>query len=184
MTRAALILIAALTVGGCTKVDKTLMPLTDGAAWDYKWSDGLASEVLEYKVDRTVAVGTHEGRILSGRRGDSELAWTNEALLAGRLVGTEFRPPLPLWAEKSRSWRGLAVSARGEQSARAEIEIEKIDPKRGSDDPVQYQSTITLLVGDEEHTLLTVFVKGKGIVRQEHMKGDRLVSRLVHVSGP
>lgn len=168
------------------------MPLTKGAAWTYQAEPGLLNETVDIKVGDKTPVGEVEGVVLTSPWGDSKLAWQGDKLLAAQLGGTRYRPPIPLVANLAKGmtipWKGEVSVAGKTSQATAVLETKDTKARIGSRELPSTESTLTLQITDGKqavtHEILTWFVSGYGVARQEQRKDGRLINRLTYLSGP
>src|SRR5579862_7007171 len=106
--------VLAAVVSGCHEGSE-LMPTDVGHAWTYlvKAPRSFDTYVTKIKVGRRISVAKVTGVELDSDLGASRLAWTGDELVAERLIGTQFSPPLPLvfTSEETfeRPWKGRVV---------------------------------------------------------------------------
>ncbi|QYK52302.1 MAG: hypothetical protein KF824_08530 [Fimbriimonadaceae bacterium] len=176
-----------LFLSGCYSSHK-LMPLEQGSVWTYQCNPGLVSRVEQFEITSTVPVGKASGIALTSRLGTTTLAWQGNHLVAGKLAGSEFFPPIPLFAPLSSNgsldWKGKIRTAGVITSASASLKSIQTEEKIGTRTVQATETTLTLQDGKNSHELLTWFSAGLGIVRQEHRINGSLVNRLRYISGP
>lgn len=177
---------AILLMAGCGGGGDKLLPLSSGKVWQYQVTSGLTSAVQEIKVDGPASVGPYQGWKLSSASGESRLAWYQDKLFASELSGTVYRPPLPLvdpsaTDEKPVSWAGVVDAGYGAKPAKASVFNKKDKELVGNRSLEVTLVDVKFSSGDEA---LVWLAPGLGVVRQEQRRGDRLVAKLVYLSGP
>jgi len=164
------------------------MPLDQGATWTYQCNPGLVSRVEQFEITRSVPVGKSTGVALTSKLGTTTLAWQGNQLVAGELAGSEFFPPIPLFAplssNDSLAWKGKIRTAGVISSASGSLKSIQTDEKIGTRTVSATETTLTLQDGKNSHELMTWFSAGLGIVRQEHRINGSLVNRIRYISGP
>lgn len=176
-----LALLPAVLLVGCRSGGDTLMPLGTGKVWQYQVTSGLTTAVQTVKVTGPTSVGPFAGWSVRGDGAESRLAWDGGRLFAGCLAGTSYRPPLPLVDADAKTWKGEADSGFGAKPMTATITNKKAKETVGSRPMDVTLVDVKFSNGDEA---LTWFAPGIGIVRQEQRREDRLVAKLVYLSGP
>lgn len=179
----ALLALAAL---GCGGGSQTYMPLAEGNTWTYEVRVDSVTSVSDLKVTERVAVGRHSGWRLTGAMGDSRLAWAGDSLLAAELAGTNYWPPIPIFANDGTLWNGAVVTATSRSAATAKLTRGTETLKVGGREFKTVKCVVDLKVQDEHIQLTTWFFPGKGVMRQEQRSGPRLTrDRFVEcISGP
>jgi hypothetical protein len=161
------------------------MPLEVGSRWTYELSAGLNNRVDEIRVAHPQIVGAHRGFRLKSSSTTTDLAWGGDQLLCSKLSNTEFFPPIPICAPSGPiEWRGTMRTAGSTQSATAKLLVATAKEKVEGKEVTLTATTLTIKSKGTEHEVLTWFLTGKGIFRQEHRFGGTLASRLTYVSGP
>jgi hypothetical protein len=159
------------------------MPLDVGHSWNYIVKAGFDTYVTPVKVSRELSVADVSGVELACTLGTSRLAWAGDALMADRLVGTQFEPSLPILFRgdetHERPWKGQVVFVDRASPATA------TQSQKGDDD-ISFggkkihcvRSTVRLKTAAHSIELITWFSAGLGIVQQEQRTDDRLSVRL------
>ncbi len=182
-----LILACAVGLAGCDRHSK-MMPLAKGAEWEYQATIGLLTRVTTIKVDSPVAVGSSSGFLLTSRQGNSRLAWSGSQLIASQLAGSQFRPPIPLYADLAEgaklAWKGEIRTAEGTRPASGQLVSAKTKEKLGTQEVAATLTTLTFTEAGRKHEIQTWFAAGTGIIRQEHRSDGQLMTRLIYLSGP
>lgn len=113
------------------------------------------------------------------------MAWDGSRLVAAELSGTNYRPPLPLVDPISDSkpveWSGSVDSGFGAKSMTATLVNKKAKETVGNRTIDVTLAEVKFSNGDEA---LLWLAPGIGVVRQEQRRGERLVAKLVYLSGP
>jgi hypothetical protein len=175
-----------------------LMPLDVGHSWNYIVKAGFDTYVTPIKVDREVSVANTRGVELASTLGTSRMAWTGDSLVAERLAGTQFVPPIPLLfkAEETsdRPWKGhLQFVDQGFLDPKDPADNREGQPRLATatqsqkgDDDIPFggkkihcmRSTVRLQTAAHSIELITWFSAGLGIVQQEQRTDDKLLVRL------
>ncbi|MBX3111970.1 MAG: hypothetical protein KF857_08170 [Fimbriimonadaceae bacterium] len=178
-------LVPLALVAGCQAGDDALMPLGTGKVWQYQVTSGLTSGVQEVKVVGPTSVGPYSGWSLRGDGAETRLAWAGRRLVAAELAGTTYSPPLPLVdpdaMTKVVEWDGQVDSGAGPQSVKATLKLKQDKDTVGNRRVTVTMADIVFSNGDEA---LVWFAPHIGVVRQEQRRKDRLVAKLVYLSGP
>lgn len=182
-------LLASLASSGCRGGGSDLMPLDIGHQSTYIVKAGFDTYVTPIKVDREVSVANTRGVEMTSILGATRLAWVGDALMAERLAGTQFVPPLPILfrAEETndRPWKGrVQFVDRGSLDPNSPPATAMQSQKGDDDLPYQgkkihcIRSTIRLKTAVHSIELITWFSAGLGIVQQEQRTDDKLLIRL------
>jgi hypothetical protein len=171
-----------------------LMPLEVGQTRLYKVQAGFESYVTTMKVSREISVANTVGYELTSTLGVSRLAWSDGALVAERLVTTQFMPPLPLLfkAEEThdRIWKGRIVfvdkAAPAMKDYAAGKKLVTATQSQSVDDQIPFRgnkihcirSTVNMQTAENKIEITTWFSAGLGIVRQEQRTDGALVLKL------
>ncbi len=172
-----------LLIPGCRGGGSDLMPLDVGHTWNYIVKAGFDTYVTPIKVSREISVANGNGVELTSTLGTSRLAWSHDGLLAERLAGTQFAPPLPLVFSTEetheRPWKGRVVFVDRASPATAS------QSQKGDDDLTFggkkihcIRSTVRLQTAAHKIELITWFSAGLGIVQQEQRTDDKLLVKL------
>lgn len=174
MRRIAALALALLVIGCNSNTD--LFPLEVGRSTTYVVRTGMVEFVAPLKVKGTLSVAGVEGYELEGPLGTYRVAWKNKTLLAERLGGTRFNPPLPMLvagAETAkRPWAGRIGFAGNVAQAMAELEQKPATLTLGTK---RYDCTEVRIVArmpGREIELITHYGEGIGILRQEQRVSD------------
>lgn len=164
------------------------LPLGPGQTWTYRVRSGFEVAVEPVKVAEPIAVGEASGWRLTSPMGESRLAWRDGVLVAERLPGTRFSPPIPLLktdlGRPMREWRGM-VSADGvTRSGTADLRVVEERVTHAGRPRDALRSTVDLQLGSSSLVLDTWFVPRVGIVRQEFRRDNDLERALDWVAGP
>ncbi len=164
------------------------MPLEAGRSWTYTFRTGFQTFVETVTVGAPVAVGDSRGRTLSGPMGTSRLAWRGDALVASRLAGTGFDPPVPLAVqtgakEASRAWHGRIEAFGISRSAHGALRLSRERIALAGVKVLAAKTELTLRAqgggsGATTIEVTTWFRPGVGIVRQEQRTNRKLVVAL------
>jgi hypothetical protein len=173
-----------LVLVGC-KGGSDLMPLEVGREWKYivEASTDFKAYVTPMKVTRQMSVANAKGFEVVTDLGVSRLAWVGDGLMADRIAGTQFSPPVPLLFATDetfeRKWKGevtfidRASPARATQSQKADDELEFEGKKIHC-----IRSTIRLETTARKIELITWFSSGLGIVQQEQRTDEKLLVKI------
>ena len=188
MRQYAVAVVFGLAAVGCVGDAHSWMPLEEGNIWHMKVSSGLLTGFVEVKVNREAQVGPYSGWELVSRMGASRLAWSEGTLYASELSGTRYSPPIPLLAElgenQSVRWKGTVTTGSIQVNGAATLVVKQTKEKVGVRSHPAREATVTLAIGDSRHEIQTSFVRGVGIVRQEHRVDGALENRISYSSGP
>ena len=189
MRRAAAGLGALLTalLAGCG--DRTAwMPLKAGNAWSYLARTSLSERVINMRAGRDIAVDGVRGREVSGELGATTYAWKGSQLVMQNLPTGRAEPALPLIDLVSKDqmvkWKGKVTSLGRMLPAEATLSQTNEKTKIGTRTWDTLRSTVALKIGGKQVELVTWFVQGIGIVRQEQRSEGEFVLSLEHLSGP
>jgi hypothetical protein len=173
-----------LGLAGC-RGGPSLMPLDIGHKWTYivKSPRSFDTYVTPIKVARRISVAGVEGVELTSDLGVSRLAWVGDGLMAERLIGTQFSPPLPLVFGTNetyeRPWKGQVTFVDNASPATATQSQKAFDDfPLGGKKIHTIISTIHLKTAARSIELLTWFAPGRGIVQQEQRTDGTLLVRL------
>lgn len=178
-----LALSGALLVCACGSGGSDWMPLAVGKKWNFKVKAGFETYIDSVAVTRELSVANRKGYELAGPLGVSRLAWVGDSLLAEKLVGTQFIPPLPILFDSDetheRPWKGRVIFVDRSSPATA-------SQSQKADDDLMFagrkihctRSTVRLKTAAREVELITWFSRGLGIVRQEQRTNGTLLVRL------
>jgi hypothetical protein len=173
-----------LGLGGC-RGNSDLMPLNVGCEWKYivEASADFKSFVTPMRVTKRISVANVDGFEVVSDLGVSQLAWVGDGLMADRIAGTQFSPPIPLVFATNetfdRKWKGEVTFVDRASPARA-------TQSQKSDDELQFEgnsihcirSTIRLETAARKVELITWFCSGLGIVQQEQRTDDKLLVKV------
>jgi hypothetical protein len=174
------LLLAATGLAGC-RGGSDLMPLDVGHSWTYMVTapQSFKTFVVPMKVTRELSVANVRGAEINSTLGVSRLAWIGDGLMAEKLAGTQFIPPLPIVfkAEETheRPWKGRVVfvdrssPATGTQSQKGD------DLDFGGSKIHCIRSTVRLKTAAHSIELITWFSAGLGIVQQEQRTDEKLL---------
>lgn len=169
------------------------MPLEAGRAWTYTFRTGFQTFVETVTVGDAVAVGPVMGRTLSGPMGTSRLAWRGDLLVASRLAGTAFDPPIPIGVqtsakEASRTWHGRIEAFGISRGAHAALKLSRERLAVGGMKVQTVKTELTIVAkgsvasgsvpGATRIEVTTWFRPGVGIVRQEQRTNRKFVVAL------
>lgn len=182
----AMLLLSAL-LSGCG--DQTSwMPLKAGGSWSYLARTSLSERVVSLKAGRDIAVDGVEGRELFGDLGTSAYAWKGGRLVMQNLATGRAEPAIPLLDLGSKDqpirWKGKVTSLGRLLPAEAILTQTSEKTKIGTRTWDTLRSTVELKMGGKRLELVTWFVQGIGIVRQEQRSDGEFVLSLEHLSGP
>ncbi len=195
--KTASIALVFLALAGCHGSERDIMPLSEKSAWVYQVHGPLADSVQTVAVVSRTAVAGEEGFRLSGAMGESRLVWKGPRLLASALGGTRFAPAIPLLdlevalageSQKEKApvsvWTGEVTYAGRKERAKAAMS-RQTETISWRDRRVRAErALLELKTPKTTHRITTWFVRGRGVVRQEHRVGARLVRSLEALSGP
>ncbi len=174
----------ALGAAGCRGGGGSdLMPMELGKAQTYVVKAGFETYVEPIKVTRELSVANTKGYELVGSLGVSRLAWVGDALVAEKLINTQFVPPLPLLYKADetheRPWKGRVVFAdRGSVASATQSQTPDDDLGFGGKKIHCTRSVVTLKTATRQIELITWFSQGLGIVQQEQRTDGTLLVKL------
>ena len=202
-TLVAFSLAASVSLTGCFPND-ALFPLKVGNTWVYEAVSPIGKNVRTVKVTGTIPVGSVEGFELDTESGLTDLAWSNGELLAGKLSGTSFTPPLKMLKESAKewSWKGKMTTPDGIFDAQASA-TSSLEDRTVSDRKVKtVQVTLTIIAqpttrpstapssnspavtSGKKIETISWYQRGIGLVGQEQRNDGVLMTKLQYVSGP
>lgn len=176
-----------LILSGCS-AQPDLMPLKQGATWVYEVTTPIGKSVRTVVAQSSASVGHLSGYELVSESGASQVAWNGRSLVAGKLSGTFYDPPLPILlpdlTEKPVEWHGKIIGPLGTENASAKI-VQKLVER-----PVLGRKTkcthvaVTIKLPKSETVTELWFASGYGMVLQEERRDGVLINKLTYVSGP
>lgn len=175
-----------LAGAGCGQPDH-YYPSEVGTKWTYDVRSAFgATHVEEVEVARRLSVAGTEGFELSGGLGVSRLAWKRGVLWGDTFANVRAQPPLPLLSTDKgrRNWEGTLETVFGREKARATLTHQaetKIIAGRKFD-TLRAELSIERPLGTT--SLITWYVPGLGIGRQEQRTRGTLELRVEWVAGP
>ena len=186
MKKLVLVASIAFCMGGCDSSGDSWMPLVAKNHWTYTVSAGMVSAVRSVEVNGEEPCGSLQGLRLHGAMGDSVMAWDGNKLVASRLAGTSFRPPLPILLSQPGEvhWNG-GMSLPGktwESKAKLEVKLSKEDV--GGRKLEVLVAKLSVTGPDSPVETETIFVRNIGIYRQEERVANRLTRKILYISGP
>jgi hypothetical protein len=188
-----MLVVVSSVIGGCGQGGPSYLPLWEGNEWTYSTRTAFQNPASVIKVGPKVAVGSVEGRVLSGNFGESRMAWDGPRLIVSQLSNSRFSPPIPLFREdkipdkkKQReqefvnvdAWKGRVESFDQSRSATAILQQRRSQIDRNGRKVNVVESLLTITLGKSEIEIRTVFERGKGILRQEQRTNRNLVLSL------
>ncbi len=176
----------ALCIGGCDSSGDNWMPLEAKNHWTYTVSAGMVSAVRSVEVNGVEPCGSIEGFRLHGAMGDSVMAWDGNKLIASRLAGTAFRPPLPILLSQpgEAQWSGEMSLPGKTWEAKAKLEVKASKEDVGGRKLEVLVAKLTVTGPDSPVITETIFVRNVGIYRQEERVANRLTRKILYISGP
>lgn len=163
-------------------------PLKAGNTWVYEASTPIGKNVRTLRVDGPTSVGPYHGMALTSEAGETDLAWNNGTLMASKLSGVTFVPPLPLVKEsggKSEwSWQGKMRTPTGFFDARATMTSSPEERLVVGRKAKTTQVGMNIDAPGIKMEILSWYERGVGLVGQEQRNAGSLVTKLVYVSGP
>lgn len=177
-------------LSGCGQGGPSYLPLWEGNEWTYSTRTAFQNPASTLKVGPKVAVGSVEGRVLSGSFGESRMAWDGPRLIVSQFSNSRFNPPIPLFREdkipdkkKQREqefvnvdeWKGRVESFDQSRPGTAVLEQRRSVIDRNGRKVNVVDSKLTISIGKSEIEIRTVFERGKGILRQEQRTNRNLV---------
>lgn len=179
--------VACVCLVGCMANDAQF-PLKTGNTWVYEASTPIGKNVRTLKVDGPTSVGPYHGMALSSEAGETDLAWANGTLMASKLSGVAFAPPLPLVKEAGGkgawSWQGKMRTPTGLFDAKASMVASSEDRLVVGRKAKTTQVVMTLEAPGAKTEVVSWYERGVGLVGQEQRNAGALVTKLVYVSGP
>lgn len=175
---------------GCGQGGPSYLPLWEGNEWTYATRTSFQNPSSVLKVGPKIAVGSVEGRVLSGSFGESRMAWDGPKLIASQLSNSRFNPPIPLFREdkipekkKQREqefvnvdeWKGRVESFDSARSGSALLQQRRSQLDVNGRKLNVIESLLTISLGKSEIEIRTIFERGKGILRQEQRTNRNLV---------
>lgn len=180
--------LVCLVLAGCSESGDPHMPLAKGYRWTYASTIGMNAGVTEVEVAGPANVAGRDGWRLASNWSPSEVAWIGNRLVASRLGGQIYSPPVPILVvedgESSLAWEGErgAFGSRSKWTGTLLVKKEtstlvgrKLDVRT---------STLRLQRDGVEDEILMIFAPGLGLIRQEERRNGRLVGKLAYLSGP
>jgi len=175
------------SLAGCRGGNQDWLPLAKGNHWTYTVNAGLMSAVRDVKVGGQTPVGSEEGWVLAGPMGESSLAWVDGQLVASRLAGTTYHPPLPICEPGSaepRSWKGELRQMDTVVPGTATLGMTQEKEDLAGRNLDVWVATLTIKVEGKTIETVTSYANEIGIVRQEERHDGVLIRKLRYVSGP
>jgi hypothetical protein len=174
----------AVWASSCKPPEQDYMPLGAGHAWTYQVQGNFDEYVDDLRTVAPTVVGPVRGWELAGKMGTCKLAWSGATLLASELAGRTFEPPIPVFSSLPRSWAGHTTVGGKRITATATLAGQKGVEKFADRNAQAWKSTLTLDCGGQATQVVSWFVAGVGIVRQEQRTGGHRDLSLEYLSGP
>jgi hypothetical protein len=189
MKRRAL-LIAGLAVlsAGCGSRGADHFPLGEGVVWTYSVRDGFKTYVEKVRVGRSVSVSGTAGWEVGGPLGLSRMAWKEGVLVADTMTNVRFQPDLPLLVpaetQAVRDWRGRITCFGSTEEGIATLTQEAgTEVVSGRKEKV-LRSTIVIESPQRTTKVVTAYLPGRGVLRQEQWTNGEFDVALELLSGP
>jgi hypothetical protein len=149
-----------------------------GREWTYSVRSGYSSRVETLRVHERLSVAGVSGWELAGPLGVIRVARKGSQIVAQRLAGADFDPPLPLLIDSAEAanlkWSGKLSHIDGVSKARAEIS-QTLSKAQFKGESVQALRTVLNLQTPKHRIeILTWYVAGLGPIRQEQRTDGRL----------
>lgn len=160
------------------------MPLSMKSKWSYSVKTDFSSAVDEIVVGRRVPVGSHLGYELIGQMGISRLVWDGDTLLASELGNHGFSPPIPIFATRSKQWKGNLTIAGRPQQGSATLELSETPETIAGREYKAVVAELDIETKGRHINMKTWYVKSIGILRQEQRTDGKRDRRLEYLSGP
>jgi hypothetical protein len=163
-------------------------PLKVGNTWTYEAATPIGKNVRTLKIDGPAPVGPHRGVAVTSEAGETDLAWAGGTLVASKLSGVGFNPPLPLLKESGGkgdwSWQGKVRTPTGLFDARATASSTAEDRLVVGRKAKTTRVEMHIDFPGQKMEVVSWYERGVGLVGQEQRNGGALVTKLVYVSGP
>lgn len=181
--------VCAGNLSGCARSSSSMYPFEPGHRWTYSVRAGFLTRVEEVKVLGPATVAGGPGWILGGEMGRSRLAWQNQVLVAEELPGTRLSPPLPILDLQQqpgtfRRWRGILTANGRPFEATAELTMASTKLKIAGRDAPTSKTTLVLKLEDRSVELISWYIEGTGLVRQEQRTNGLQDRALEYLTGP
>lgn len=167
------LLLLALGCGG----GSNLYPLQVGAKWDYQVRTALARSVSTFQVTGRAPISGEYGYVIESEMGKSILVWKEGRLLASRLGGTRFSPPIPILAEgdiKNGIRTKTAVEFGGLKEQGVAVLTQSNDKLtiEGKEANV-VRATVIFQTPSREVRTISTYAPGKGLIQQQQLTDGR-----------
>ncbi|HMS54602.1 MAG TPA: hypothetical protein PKA27_04310 [Fimbriimonadaceae bacterium] len=175
MRRLLLLGLVAL-IAGCGS-GSDLYPLRVGAKWDYQVRTALARSVSAFKVTGRAPIAGEYGYVIESDMGKSILVWKSGQLLASRLGGTRFSPPIPILVEdeiKNGITTKTSIEFGGTKEDGVAILTQASDKLtiEGKESSV-IRATVILQTPSREVRTISTYAPGKGLIQQQQLTDGR-----------
>lgn len=177
-----------LALAGCGSDSTAYFPLQKGNGWTYQIRGQVLRVVQPVSIIDTVSIQGSPGWRLRGPMGENRLAWIGSSLVASKLGGVLYDPPItilnPAALNDKIPWKGTMTIAG--KSTLADAELAQ-SPSKYTISSVQYTAIRTTLIVRTPGKVITtdsVYASGLGLVSQEERLNGKFTAMIEYLSGP